>query len=107
MEVVCDRVAVLNEGKLVRLGTTGSLLESGHESEIIARGISLEALAGATATNGLVSVKVPTEGLRTALEQVWQAGGEVVSVNPVRKSLETLFLELTTADDQRNTGSSA
>ena len=107
VEVVCDRVAVLNQGKLVRLGTTGSLLESGHESEIIARGISLEVLAGATATNGLLSVKVPTEGLRTALEQVWQAGGEVVSVNPVRKSLETLFLELTTADDQRNTGSSA
>jgi len=32
VEVVCDRVAVLNQGKLVRLGTTGSLLQSGHES---------------------------------------------------------------------------
>jgi hypothetical protein len=39
---------------------------------------------------------------------VWQAGGEVVSVNPLRKSLEELFLELTSMpDDQGSTGTTA
>jgi len=29
------------------------------------------------------------------LEKVWNLGGEVVSVNPVRRSLEEIFLEVT------------
>ena len=32
---------------------------------------------------------------RAAVERVWVAGGEIVSLNPVRKSLEELFLEVT------------
>jgi hypothetical protein len=38
---------------------------------------------------------VPRNQLREALERVWTAGGEVVSVNPLRRSLEDIFLELT------------
>jgi len=29
------------------------------------------------------------------LEKIWSAGGETVSVDPVRRSLEELFLQLT------------
>jgi hypothetical protein len=32
---------------------------------------------------------------KSALERVWHLGGEVVSVNPVRRSLEQIFLEVT------------
>ena len=106
VEVVCDRVAVLNRGNWCAWERPAAF----SNQPTSPKSLPVELLRScwwATATNGLVSVKVPTEGLRAALERVWQAGGEVVSVNPVRKSLETLFLELTTADDQRNTGPSA
>lgn len=97
VEVVCDRVAVLNHGRLVRLGTTSNLLESSHESEIAARAIPPEMFPGGTTINGMVRFHVPIASQRAALERIWQAGGEVVSVNPVRKSLEELFLELTSS----------
>jgi ABC-2 type transport system ATP-binding protein len=99
VELVCDRVAVLNQGKLVRLGTTSSLLESNHETEIVARGVAPETFNAASVRTGLVHFHVPVGELRAAIERVWQAGGEVVSVNPVRKSLEELFLELTNAPE--------
>jgi ABC-2 type transport system ATP-binding protein len=108
VEVVCDRVAVLNSGKLVRLGTTSNLLESNDASEIAARGIPPEMFTGSTVSMGLVHFHVPVGEQRAALERVWQAGGEVVSVNPLRKSLEELFLELTSVpDDHGSTGTAA
>ncbi|MBV8894015.1 MAG: hypothetical protein JO266_18945 [Acidobacteria bacterium] len=39
--------------------------------------------------------RIGSQQQRAALEQVWQLGGEVLSVNPVRRSLEQVFLELT------------
>src|SRR5207237_10407066 len=101
VELVCDRVAVLHRGKLVRLGRTSDLLESGGQTEVIARGIKESAFAGAKAENGIVRFSVPASAQRAALEQIWNLGGEVVSVNPVRRSLEQIFLEVTT---QREAG---
>ena len=101
LELVCDRVAFLNQGRLVRLGKTSELLESAKENEIIARGIPVDSFAGAAARDGIVRFSVPATSQRNALERVWALGGEVVSVNPLRRSLEELFLEVTspTADD--------
>jgi ABC-2 type transport system ATP-binding protein len=95
VELVCDRVAVLHKGKLVRLGRTDDLLASAGEAEIVARGITSDVFAGAVARNGIVTFKVPANQQRAALERVWSLGGEVVSANPVRRSLEELFLEVT------------
>jgi hypothetical protein len=41
---------------------------------------------------------------RDAIERVWAAGGEVVSVNPDRRSLEELFLELTGPESKPEAG---
>ena len=95
VELVCDRVAVLHRGKLVRLGRTQDLLQSTESVEIVARGIAPDAFPEAVARGGLVSFVVPTHTQRAVLERVWSLGGEVVSVNPVRRSLEELFLEVT------------
>src|SRR5262249_4192995 len=94
VELICDRVAVLHQGKLLRLGKTSDLLQSSEQTEIVARGIAASAVVGAQARNGVVSVTGPTAAQRSSLEQIWNAGGEVVSVNPVRRSLEQLFLDL-------------
>jgi hypothetical protein len=37
-----------------------------------------------------------------ALERVWSLGGEIVRVNPARRSLEQIFMEVThTGEDGR------
>jgi ABC-2 type transport system ATP-binding protein len=95
VELICDRVAMLHRGKLARLGRTTDLLQAGGRTEIIVRAIAPSHFEGAAARDGIVSFSVPTHGQRAALEKVWNLGGEVVSVNPVRRSLEEIFLEVT------------
>jgi ABC-2 type transport system ATP-binding protein len=95
VELVCDRVAVLHRGRLVRLGTTADLLQAGQQAQIVARGIGLDCFPNAVARDGVVSFSVPSSQQRAALERVWQLGGEVISVNPERHSLEEIFLQVT------------
>ncbi len=97
VEMICDRVAILHQGRLVRLGRTGDLLESHEDSVIVARGIEAQIFAGASSADGFVTFTVPAGAQRAAIERVWSLGGEVVRVNPARKSLEQIFLELTGA----------
>lgn len=95
VELICDRVAVLHRGKLARLGRTADLLRAGDQTEIVARAISANQFAGAVARDGVISFSVPSHTQRATLEQIWSLGGEVVSVNPLRRSLEEIFLEVT------------
>jgi ABC-2 type transport system ATP-binding protein len=99
VELICDRVAVLHRGRLARLGRTADLLRGGEQAEIVVRAVGTTHFEGAVARDGVVSFCVPAQTQRAALEKVWNLGGEVVSVNPVRRSLEQIFLEVT-ADPQ-------
>ena len=102
VELVCDRVAILNKGRLVALGKTSELLQSGDKSIIVARGVPATAFPDATLENGVVRFAVPTVSQRSALEQVWSLGGQVISVNPEHRSLEEIFLQLTRTSGERN-----
>jgi len=102
VELVCDRVAILNQGRLVALGKTSELLQSGDKSIIVARGVPATAFPDATLENGVVRFAVPTVSQRSALEQVWSMGGQVISVNPEHRSLEEIFLQLTRTSGERN-----
>jgi ABC-2 type transport system ATP-binding protein len=95
VELVCDRVAVLHRGRLARLGRTADLLQVGEQTEITVRAVGAEHFEGAVARDGIVTFCVPSQTQRAALEKVWTLGGEVVSVNPLRRSLEEIFLEVT------------
>src|SRR6202035_4572621 len=95
VELISDRVAMLHRGKLARLDKTANLLQAGEQVEIVVRAIGTKDFEGAVARNGFVSFCVPAQSQRAALEKVWNLGGEVVSVNPVRRSLEEIFLEVT------------
>ncbi len=95
VELICDRVAISHRGRIRRLGTISGLLESGSRCEVAARGVEASAFPGATSSNGLVTFHVQASSQRVAIEQVWNRGGEIVSVNPVRKTLEDIFLEVT------------
>jgi ABC-2 type transport system ATP-binding protein len=102
VELVCDRVAILNKGRLVALGKTSELLQSGDKSIIVARGVPATAFPDATLENGVVRFAVPTVSQRSALERVWSLGGQVISVNPEHRSLEEIFLQLTRTSGERN-----
>jgi hypothetical protein len=77
------------------LGRTADLLQAGEQTEIVVRAIAANHFDGAIARDGVVSFSVPAHTQRAALEKVWALGGEVVSVNPRRRSLEEIFLEVT------------
>jgi ABC-2 type transport system ATP-binding protein len=94
IELVCDRIAVLYRGRVVRLGRTADLLESREQSQVVVTGVDVQAFPGAVARNGAIVLAVASTQQRRVLEQVWALGGEIVSVNPMRRSLEEMFLEL-------------
>ena len=102
IESICDRVAILHRGRLVRMGRTAELLESRDRLQVTARGVLLSAFAGAETVDGVVRFVIPSSQQRPALEKVWGLGGEVVSVYPERRSLEEIFVELTSTAKETN-----
>ena len=94
IELICDRIGILHHGGLVRLGTIAELVESREEFEIVARGVPADN-AHAADVDGAVKFTVAASSQRAAIEGVWSRGGEVVSVAPVKRSLEDVFLSLT------------
>jgi ABC-2 type transport system ATP-binding protein len=112
IELLCDRVAVLHRGRLVRLGKTDELLESYERTEIAARGINPN-IAKTIASDrcswnldpdGMVRIAVPRDQQRATISRIWEAGGEVISVVPERRSLEEIFLEVTSGTATRAAG---
>jgi ABC-2 type transport system ATP-binding protein len=106
IELICHRVAVLFKGHLMKMGRTEELLVSRDRYEIAARGVSADRLEplpqlrvlpldAEPGPDGSVQFTVAAESQRDALEKIWSLGGEVLSVNPVRRTLEEVFLELT------------
>jgi ABC-2 type transport system ATP-binding protein len=101
IELICDRIAILNQGRIVRLGRTNELLESAEESEIVVRGVSTTEFPQAMSVDSTLTIRVPREQQRQTIERVWTLGGEIVRVNPMRYSLENMFLELTREKEGR------
>ncbi len=95
IELVCDRVAVVNRGRLVRVGKLAELLAVADQVEIVASGVEGRLFADATAQGPIARIRVGKKDQRATMEEIWRANGEIVSVNPIRRTLEQLFLELT------------
>ena len=100
IELLCDRVAVLHRGQLVRVARTPELLESVGQTEIVVRGAKPEDFPGAESQDGLLHLRVPAAEQRATIERVWGRGGEIVSVNPVKRGLEEVFVELTGGEEK-------
>lgn len=93
VEQICDRIAIVIKGRVARVGTVPELLEAQDRFVITARGID-ELLFEGTRQNGFIKITVPALGQRQTIEKIWLAGGEVIAVNPIRRTLEDLFVEL-------------
>jgi len=100
VESVCDRVAIINRGKLVRVGTLAELLHAGRTvitldkpgSELVDQ---LKPLAERVSTDGdHVRVYVETEDSVHAVLDLARGKSALVSVVPQRQTLEDLFVEI-------------
>lgn len=93
VEQICDRLAIVIKGRVARVGTIAELLESQDKFVITARGIDALLFEGSR-QNGYIRITVPALQQRAAIEKIWLAGGEVIAVNPIRQTLEELFVQL-------------
>jgi ABC-2 type transport system ATP-binding protein len=99
LEMVCDRIVVLNRGRVVLEGHTRELLESHEQCEVVLRQagrfVVPPSVNNLSNNNGELRFNVPRQAQREVIEAAWNAGAELVSVNSVRRTLEELYLETT------------
>ncbi|MCB9598177.1 MAG: ABC transporter ATP-binding protein [Sandaracinaceae bacterium] len=101
VELLCDRVGILQRGKMTHYGPLGELLRpETRRVEIVLTQVSdalrdeLEDLvADVRAVEGEVVVHVEgADGGQPVIERAVQAGAQIVSVTPARETLEDLFV---------------
>lgn len=102
IEVLCDSVAILKRGRLALAGSLEELrTREASTVEIIATGAGAEALqqslgGGATVTSTASGLRIEVAdetGVDAVIAALRKANGKLVSVQPVRQSLEELFLD--------------
>ena len=108
IEVLCDRVAILKHGKLAHVGRLDELRRSAGENEnnrveVVITGTDAKTLSSQltsleefqiTTTPGGLRIELPDESrVDEVIDALRRAGGKLVSVQPVRQSLEDLFVE--------------
>jgi ABC-2 type transport system ATP-binding protein len=98
-ESLCDRVALLRDGRLVTAGRLDEILRIDvSHLEMLVSGLDaavLEKLPGLKGRRQLGerwSLEVQENALGAAASAVQQAGGRILSVQPVRESLEDYFV---------------
>jgi len=98
-ETLCDRVAVLRSGRLLSVGPLGELLrlDTTH-LELLASGIAtdapgLEAARRVDPVGDRLRLEVEEGSLGGVVTAIESAGGRVLGVQPVRRTLEDYFFE--------------
>jgi ABC-2 type transport system ATP-binding protein len=107
VEMICDRVAILAKGKVLRTAAVSDVLSGSLTSyEILASNASIDLLGklslGGLSTRGekTVITMTPETDLNAGLKQLLSLGVRIESVNPVRQTLEGYFMKELTASDQ-------
>jgi ABC-2 type transport system ATP-binding protein len=102
VEMICDRVAILNRGELVRIGTVQQLTRSEatwrievapEQSDSLAR-VAPALGGGAIANNGIVLGAESLADLNGKIDRLRAEGILIASISPVRHSLEELFINI-------------
>jgi ABC-2 type transport system ATP-binding protein len=103
IEVLCDQVAILKKGRLAQVGYLDDLRQKNdgpNRMEVIASGADADALrrhltsTEITATPRGLRIEIGSEDeIEKVIAALRNAGGKVISVQPVKQSLEELFLD--------------
>jgi ABC-2 type transport system ATP-binding protein len=101
VEAVCDRVSILDRGRLVAEGRLDDLLNVAGRTSIRVAGLpdglppAVSAATDDVAVSGATWLfSVPDEVVRSAIDAIDDAGGRLVAVAPKRESLEDYFARL-------------
>jgi ABC-2 type transport system ATP-binding protein len=108
VELVCDRVAILNYGRMVKTGVVDELVQ-GSRTEIVAEHVAPEGIEGIRrlspgmehADGSLKAYHEDTGAVNQILDLVRQHGGQVLSVVPQRRRLEDIFVETVGIEGRR------
>ncbi len=109
VEMVCDRVAIIVDGKIMFQGRTEEFLsDSDHACEIVVSGVNPELASRLEEEYGAelrgigerVELSVPEKRVEAVLEAVLEARGRVLAVTPRRVSLESIFLDTVRGEGQ-------
>ncbi len=107
IELTCDRVGVLRQGKLAALGKISDLTRREPTYRMVASGIDdrlvaglLETGAGVERSNGHLILSVrDVDHLNVLIDRVRAAGCPLSELSPVRSTLEDVFVDLVRAGD--------
>ena len=101
VEQICDQAVIIDRWRVVRAGTMDTLLVTGDQVEIIANILPEDLAAllrewGATIERSANEVRIVTAGgrKREVVERLWLAGSDVRRLNPVKSTLEDLYMKL-------------
>jgi len=103
-ETLCDRVAVLHHGRLQGCGELGTILRLDvSTTELVLEGPSAQVMAelmpyasSVIRTGERVRLEIPEEKeIPRTLEIILRSDTKLISVNPVKRSLEDYFVEKT------------
>jgi ABC-2 type transport system ATP-binding protein len=100
VEPICDRVVIIDRGRLIRAGRLNEMLASGGRVAIVVDRFpdNIEQLAaerGAVVERGEHGLRILIDAAqkREMAETLWNAECDVISLYPVKSSLEELFLK--------------
>jgi len=98
-ETLCDRVAVLNRGRLRGIGVVADLVrEVSGRVEVVWEGIaaldSIVGLGGEIHSSGAIFRAIlPEQSMERAVDVIRNNGSRLISLTPLRATLEDFFLE--------------
>ncbi|HZJ55894.1 MAG TPA: ABC transporter ATP-binding protein [Myxococcaceae bacterium] len=105
VEIICDRIGLVNRGRLVAEGSVQELLSKGDatSTEILVSELppsfSVPSAQETPAAQGLRLFTVDSEDrLRTVLSGILEQRGRIISVNPRRETLEDLVVRMIDQD---------
>ncbi len=105
LEMVCDRVAILVQGEVATQGTLDDLTRESQRYEIIIAGTApswIETKSGLRAETldddrcKVIIMGADPQPIQTVLDQLRQENRIILSVQPVRETLEDLFMRAIT-----------
>jgi ABC-2 type transport system ATP-binding protein len=118
VETLCDRAAIMTQGKLRRCGTVQELtMQDETALEIIAVGADLNifesqrqaipSIQSAHSTPNGIQILINDESdVEPTLALIRQSGGQLVSINPKRRTLEDIFATPETGIKSKESGES-